>query len=336
MKVYSHEIFRLITIPSANGLKNVVKGVNWRYQVTENAHYADHYLVTQLTEPDSEKFIGYDSLTDEQVYGWLEQNENIERLKSIVDQKLESKKNPSSVEKIIPWDKSVLYTGDEEYLMVKDGDLVNAENYFGPFKYDDKKGQDGLDWLSVTNYAFPTAIEMYQKGLLPIDSPLKINNDVILYKVQYEEQPSLDDFYQYNEGLKWVIRDNKAVGTYEVISRSVEEVKKLLHEQLSFKSFNEQVSGVDLTVQGKNVKVNTDLAARTTLFQRFSMMSDDVSEEFKLNNGDWFTLTKEEAKQVLVSINDYIKFVFLGESVISSQINSCSTIEELKQVVVEI
>ena len=118
MKVYSHEIFRLITIPSANGLKNVVKGVNWRYQVTENAHYADHYLVTQLTEPDSEKFIGYDSLTDEQVYGWLEQNENIERLKSIVDQKLESKKNPSSVEKIIPWDKSVLYTGDEEYLMV--------------------------------------------------------------------------------------------------------------------------------------------------------------------------------------------------------------------------
>lgn len=336
MKVYTHEIFKLITIPSAKGLSNVVKGVNWRYQVTEDAHYADHYLVTSLTEPESETFIEYDQLTDDQVYLWIQKNEDMNKLKATVDQKLESKKNPSSVEKITPWDKSVMYTGDEEYLMVKNGDLVNGENYFGPFKFDEKKGQNGLNWLSVTDYTFPTKIEMFQKGLLPNDSPLKINDDVLMYKVQYEDQPQLDDFYQYHEGLKWVVRDGKAVGTYEVISRSVEEVKNLLHQQLSSNSFNTQISGVDLTVKGKNVKVNTDLAARTTLFQRVFMMGADASEEFKLNNGDWFTLTKEEATQVLVGINDYIKFVFLGESVISSQINSCSTIEELKHVVVEI
>jgi hypothetical protein len=54
-------------------------------------------------------------------------------LKSIVDQKLsESKKNPSSVEKATPWDKSELYTGDEEYLMVKNGDLDNARKLLRP------------------------------------------------------------------------------------------------------------------------------------------------------------------------------------------------------------
>lgn len=336
MKVYSYEIFKLITIPSANGLSNIVEGVNWRFQVTDDAYYADYYLVTSLSEPDSGNFTPYESLTDQQVYSWIEQNENIDQIKAIVDEKLSEKKNPSSVEKATPWDKSELYTGDEEYLMVKNNDLDNAENYFGPFKYDDKKGQRGLDWLSVTDYTFPTSIEMYQKGLLPIDSPLKINDNVNMYRVQYEDQPQLDDFYQYHESLKWVVQGGKAIGTYDVISRTVDEVKKILHDQLSQESFNNQIAGVDLTVQGKSVKVSTDLVSRTTLFQRVSMMSDGASEDFKLNNGDWFTLTKAEANQVLVGINDYIKFVFLGESVISGQINSCSTIEELKQVVVEI
>jgi hypothetical protein len=336
MKVYSYEIFKLITIPSANGLNNIVEGVNWRYQVTDDAYYADYYLVTLLSEPDSESFIQYELLTDQQVYSWIEQNEDIDQLKIIVDQKLSEKKNPSSVEKATPWDKSELYTGDEEYLMVKNNDLDNGENYFGPFKYDDKKGQRGLDWLSVTDYTFPTSIEMYQKGLLPIDSPLKINDNVNMYRVKYEDQPQLDDFYQYHEGLKWVVRDGKAVGTYDVISRTVDEVKTLLHDHLSQKSFRNQIAGVDLTVQGKTVKVNTDLVSRSTLFQRASMMISDSSEEFKLNNGEWFTLTKEEVNQVLSGINDYIRFVFLAESVISGQINSCLTIEELKQVVVEI
>ena len=332
MKVYSYEIFKLITIPSANGLNNIVEGVNWRYQVTDDAYYADYYLVTLLSEPDSENFIQYESLTDQQVYSWIEQNEDIDQLKIIVDQKLNEKKNPSSVEKATPWDKSELYTGDEEYLMVKNNDLDNGENYFGPFKYDDKKGQRSLDWLSVTDYTFPTSIEMYQKGLLPIDSPLKINDNVNMYMVQYEDQPQLDNFYQYHEGLKWVVRDGKAVGTYEVISRTLDEIKNLLHNQLSNKSFNDQVAGVDLTVHGASVKVNTDLVSRTTLFQRFSMMDEAASEEFKLNNGDWFTLTKNEASEVLVGINNHIKLVLASESLTANQIDLCLTIEELKQV----
>jgi len=283
MKVYSYEIFSLITAPSKNGLNDVVEGVNWRYQVTEDAHYADYYLVTQLREPDTESFIQYDSLTDEQVYSWLEQNEEINNLKSIVDAKLESKKSPSSLEKKTPWDKSVLYTGDEEYLMVKDNDLENGENYFGPFKYDGKKGQRGLDWLEVTDYTFPTDIEMYQKGLLPTDAPLSINDSVKMYKVQYEDQPELDDFYQYHEGLTWVVQDGKVVGTYEVIDRTVDQVKEILQGQLSNKSFNDQIAGVELTVKENTVKVNTDLVSRTTLFQRVAMMEDGSSEEFKLN-----------------------------------------------------
>jgi hypothetical protein len=71
----------LITIPSANGLNNIVEGVNWRYQVTDDAYYADHYLVTLLSEPDSESFIQYELLTDQQVYSWIEQNEDIDQLK---------------------------------------------------------------------------------------------------------------------------------------------------------------------------------------------------------------------------------------------------------------
>jgi hypothetical protein len=332
MPKYTYDIISLYTVPSKNGLDNVVSEVNWRYQVTDEAYYADWYLRTKLGEPDSETFVAYDQLTDEHIFSWIQSSVDIDAIKQEVDKRLEEKKNPKLLEKKVPWDKSVFYTGEEEYLMVKDNNLSDPEFYFGPFKWRSDRATNGLNWLSVTNYEFPSDIEMHQKGLLPVNAPLKVNDSVNVYQVQYEDQPNLDDFYQYHEGLTWVIQNGKVIGTYFVIDRTVDEVKRILHSTLSNKSFADQISGVDVTVKDKTVRVNTDLISRTTLFQRASMMADGTSEEFKLNDSAWFTLSKDEINDVLTGINEHIKTVLAFESSVSSQIDACTTIDELKQV----
>ena len=332
MPTYTYDIISLYTKPSKDSLSNVVSEVNWRYQATDGAYYADLYLRTKLGDADPSEFVDYDQLTDETIFSWIESTLDMSAIKQEVDKRLNEKRSPQLIEKKVPWDKSVLYSGDEEYLMVKDGDIESPENRFGPFRWRADRAQKGLEWLSVSDYEFSSDIEMHQKGLLPVDEPLHVNDSVSVYKVQYEDQPALDDFYQYHEGLTWVIKDGKALGTYIVIDRTVDQVKEILHAELSNKSYARQVAGVDLTVDGETVTVNTDIVSRTTLFQRASMMADDATEEFKLNNAQWFTLSKAEINDVLSGINDHIKSELAKESVTSGQINSCTTIEELKQV----
>lgn len=332
MPTYTYDIISLYTAPSKDNLENVIVEVNWRYQVTDGAHYADWYLRTKLGEAEPSTFVPYDQLTDEIIFSWIESTLDMNAIKQEVDKRLEKKKSPQLIEKKVPWDKSVLYSGGEEYLMVKDGDLDNPENRFGPFRWRKDRAQNGLDWLSVSDYEFSSDIEMHQKGLLPVDAPLVVNDSVSVYKVQYEDQPSLDDFYQYHEGLTWVIKDGNAVGTYFVIDRTVDEVKEMLHAKLSNNSYAQQVAGVDLTVKGETVHVDTDIVSRTTLFQRAYLMADDATEDFKLNNSQWFTLSKTEISDILSGINDHVSAALASESVISGQINACATIEELKQV----
>lgn len=337
MANYSYEILRLNVAPHQNGLDNIVVGVNWRYQITEDSNYADIYYTTQLpssnVNADSDAFIQYDTLTDEIVFSWIQQSEDMEVLQTQLQDKLNSIKSPQEIEKLPPWDMSVKYTGKEEYLIVVDNEPNNAEKSFGPLKWNTERANKLIAEKTDIDYQFAEDIIMYQKGLLPQDdNPLNVSDRLKVYKVEYTEFPTLDVPFEYEEGLQWVLDSGKAVGTYFVLERTVEEVKEILHNTLSEKSFNKQVEGVELTVQGTTVNVNSDMFNRVTLHQRWTLMNNDSAEEFKLNNGEWFTLTKSDVESVLIGINNHIKNIMAWESSVSSKINNSITIEDLKKV----
>lgn len=332
---YNYEILRLNVAPHKNELDNVVVSVNWRYQITEESEYADMYYLTNLTnDVDSNSFIEYDDLTDETVFSWVSQLVDIDSLQKQLQDKLEEVKVPSNVEKLPPWDMSVKYTGDEEYLIVTDvNDPNNLLKTFGPMKWDTGRVNQLLAENTNVQYTFPIDVIMYQKGLLPRNNvPLNISDNLKLYKVEYTDYVDLDNIFQYHEGLKWVLDTGKAVGTYFVIDRNLEEVKKILHQNLSEKSFYKQIEGAEINIQDTAVNANSDIINRTTLLQRWFCMQEDEEGKFKLNNGEWFTLTKTEVESVLVQINDHIKNIMEWENAISSQINDSVTIEDLKQV----
>lgn len=331
---YTWEIFSLYTAPHENGLDNVVKQVNWRYQIKENSYYADIYKVTTLESPDLDSFVIFDNLDNETVFSWVSLTENMESLQNDLKEKLEKVKNPPLVEKNVPWNHESKYTGKEDYLIVFDDEPNDPLKIWGPMKWHSERANNGLTERGVTEYTFPEDILMYQKGILPTSNvPAVVTDRVKIYKVEFTNSPDLDGIFQYHEGLTWVTDSGKAVGTYFVLDRSVKDIKEILNQRLSEVSFNKLISGTEIEVQGKTVKVDTHLPARLNLLQRWELMkNDDTVLSCKLNESSWFDLNKNEIKNVLTGIESHISEVYSWEKSVFDQIKNSTTIEQLKQV----
>jgi hypothetical protein len=332
MTEYTREILSLYVKPEKDSLRNVVTRVTWRWTVRDEANFADLYRDTYFANTDPNNFLDYNDLTDQIVFGWIDSVENINDLGSQLDEKLNQSKNPVMIEKKIPWESPSVYTGEEEYLLVFDDEPNNVEKIWGPMRWNSKRANDGLRARGVHDYEFPTDIVVYQKQLLPIDGPIAVTQGVKLYKVEFSEQPVLDDRFQYHEGLTWVIDSGKAVGTYFVLDRSLAEVKSILQEQLSTKSFQRQVGGVEVDFNGYTVKLNTDVVARVTLIQRWQLMADTDTIKHKVNNQLWMDLTKSEVTTLLHAIHDHISSVLNWEHSIFNQIENAEGVSVLKEI----
>jgi hypothetical protein len=329
---YSYEIYRLYTAPSKNELSNVVTGVNWRYQIREDSQYADTYLVTNFSDPDPDKFVQYDGLTDEVVFQWIEHVEDFNQLQTDLQDKLNKVKNPDVIEKHVPWDQTSKYTGKEEYLLVFDDEPTDPLKIWGPMTWNSERANNGLKERGVEDYAFPVDIIMYQKGLLPKTNSV-VNERTKLYRVEYTDQPELNPIFQYHEGLSWVTDSGKAVGTYFVIDRTLDDAKKEVVYRVEQKSAEQQNSGVDVVVQGKTIEARTDLGTRVSLTQQWLMAEENNSIKCKLNAFDWVTVSKSELKTIIDQLNAHIQLFLDQESGIVEQVNACGTIEELQEIV---
>jgi hypothetical protein len=329
---YRREILSLYVKPEVDSLRNIVTRVTWRWTARDETSYADIYHDTYFQNIDPNNFLEYSDLTDAIVFSWIDDVEEITEIKSHLDYRLESAKNPEMIEKKIPWQLHSKYTGEEEYLLVFDDEPNNPLKIWGPMRWNSERANNGLIERGVTDYEFPTDIIMYQKELLPESTPILVTPRVKLYRVQYTEQPVLDDIFQYHEGLTWILDSGQAVGTYFVIDRELNESKNMIQQQLSNASFKKQVGGVTWNIDGETIQVNTDVVARINLMQRWQFMSDTDVISHKINNSMWKDLTKPQVFELLQVIHDHMSECLTWENQIFNQITSAENVNDLKAI----
>lgn len=79
-----------------NGLTNIVFKIHWTYKlstiVNEQEYSSSKSLVTELSSPDPNNFTLYESLTKEQVIGWIEREVGVTSMESLYNE-LESNIN---------------------------------------------------------------------------------------------------------------------------------------------------------------------------------------------------------------------------------------------------
>lgn len=101
--VYNWVVSAMDTIPSEDGLTDVVSVVHWRRQATDGQYFADVYSTLACAAPDPMSFTPYADLTFEQVCGWLEANLDVASLDAGLDQQIENEINPPIVQLPLPW-----------------------------------------------------------------------------------------------------------------------------------------------------------------------------------------------------------------------------------------
>lgn len=88
-------------------MTDVVQTVHWRYNATdvveEKTYFAEMYGATAVGEPTPENFTDYNSLTKEQVVGWLEETLDVTSMQENLTKQIELKINPVEETKAPPF-----------------------------------------------------------------------------------------------------------------------------------------------------------------------------------------------------------------------------------------
>ena len=151
------------------------------------------------------------------------------------------------------------------------------------------------------------------------------NTRIIPATVKYED---INPMVQYHRGPIWTIDDNFASAIYEAVNTPIEAAKANFRNQAADERYKKEVAGTKTTIHGLEVSIDTSRDGRNIFVQKFSLMGDADTVNWKFPEG-WLTLTKAELGQIVLAGAAHIQSVFDWEKSINDQIDVANTAEEL-------
>jgi hypothetical protein len=326
MKEYTWEILSLYTTPSVDGLSSVVKRVTWRYQVKEDTYVADVYNDTYFNSVDPNNFIDYNSLAPNIVFDWVRQVEDIDNIKLQLDEKLLDVKTPTIVEKEIPWDRSIGYTGTEQFVVTLDNTVI-----LGPVNWNSGEFNKILNQHNVSDI-LPSDILAYKQGIVPKDTPLVIIENLKIYQVdKIINDTGFDNILFNGTDISWDYLTGKAVGTYVPTLNSLEHIKTTLKQNLRNKNSILEDTSINVNIDGTEFNISATSWGRLFIMTKILRLADGESCDW-WNNKEKITVTKEQLMTMLIAVDDYINSLWDDEIPKITAIDVCTTVDQLKQI----
>jgi hypothetical protein len=166
----------------------------------------------------------------------------------------------------------------------------------------------------------------------PDDLPMIINEDAKIMAAE-EVRPEMNTMVQYYYGPIWDVSGTKAIANYDVIDTPVEFAKINFRQQAANERYKKEVSGVKINIQDKEITIDTSRDGRNIFVQKYSLMNDNETVNWKFPEG-WLTLTKSELGSVVTAGATHIQSTFDWEKTINDQIDVATTKEELLSITI--
>ena len=144
-------------------------------------------------------------------------------------------------------------------------------------------------------------------------------------------KPEHDEKIQHLIGPYWSYTENEAIAEYRVEYKDVEIVRAELKQELAALRYQKEISGTKITLQNREVFLVTNRIERDVYTQKYLLMNQDDTIEWKFSDG-WMTLTKSEMQQIVNAINDHVQSAFSWELSKSMNLDSATTHVELMSV----
>ena len=101
---YSWFIYEMETYPMFNGFPNFVSKIRWKYTAASEDGFSSNIEgMNTFNQESGNGYIDYYSLTESEVFLWLDSTNDIFQLQSRLDVIIEEKRNPPVVVLPLPW-----------------------------------------------------------------------------------------------------------------------------------------------------------------------------------------------------------------------------------------
>lgn len=324
---YTTLIASLYVRPSQDGMSNVVYRVTWVYLAKEDFYVADLYKDTFLPAPQQGSYIDYNSLTSDIIMGWVASVEDMQSLQAQVTQLLEDAKNPSSLEKEVPWDKTSQYTGQEKYVITDGGVIVD-----GPQPWNSASFNAALVPYGFEN-PLPADAIAYRQGIVPVNQPLNLSQQVKIYQAITNNPPVFDANFYKLSSVQWDLSTGKAVGNYSVVELSVPEVKTNLFGAVLNKEVQLSSSPKTLTIGQQQFTVLPNQWQTNDIVAKIIVMSDTEMANW-YEGTEIIQVNRVTLVQILVYVNQQVDTIYAYRATKTKEINNSTTFAQLKAIVI--
>jgi hypothetical protein len=161
----------------------------------------------------------------------------------------------------------------------------------------------------------------------PLTLPLIVDESTSIHEA-IVNQPDIDTMTQAYHGPFWDLTNVVIVANYEVHNLEIDSARNNFRALAAVERYKKEISNVKVEVQGVNITADTSRDGRNIFFQKFVLMGEDSTVNWKFPEA-WLTLTKQELGLIVQVGAAHIQASFDWEKNINDQIDAAETAEQL-------
>jgi hypothetical protein len=198
--------------------------------------------------------------------------------------------------------------------------LNNNQIVAGPIgAWNKKYFEENLHRLGV-EYSLPNE---------PITENFDINSTIKLVPTHFAEYPEVNPIFEILIGPEFSFVDNYYVGAYGTQELPVETVKQNLKSLISNQRWEMETTPITKNVNGKTINIDTNREARINYSTALFSADDTYSANWKFN-GQFFTINKSDLQIIVNEVITHVQACFDWESNKYAEIDSKTTVQELR------
>lgn len=169
----------------------------------------------------------------------------------------------------------------------------------------------------------------------PIFEPIPFGDSIKLVPTTFEQPPEINPIFEVLAGPFFKF-DESGIHTayYSIQSRDIETIKVALRQTVANSRWIKETTPIERDINGKTIVLDTDRESRAIYAQALSFVPDDYSSQWKFING-FITINKLDLQAIVAEVVSHVQTCFDWESAKVEEINSTTTIEGLKQIILE-
>lgn len=160
-----------------------------------------------------------------------------------------------------------------------------------------------------------------------------ITNDWKIIPVTNIAKDPVNQPFERATGPFWTIHQDHITGTYGVEDMPLYAVKSFLKDQLATNRYQAEISGVDVTVRGENVRAYTSREDRGVYLEAVQLAPDDTTEyNFKFMGNKFLAVNRLDLQVIIAAVAGHIQSVFSWEAQKTIEVELAETKSELEAI----